>query len=42
VDAWTDVPTANDGYAQNCGKVARMQVGKAGMRLAEQVKKLFR
>ena len=36
-----DVPTAPDGYAQNCGKVARVQVGKAGLRLAEQVKKLL-
>jgi hypothetical protein len=34
-----DVPTAPDGYAQNCGKVARVQVGKAGMRLAEEVRK---
>ena len=36
-----DVPTAPDGYAQNCGKVARVQVGKAGLRLADQLKQLF-
>jgi hypothetical protein len=35
------VPTAPDGYAQNCGKVARVQVGETGVRLVEQVKKLF-
>jgi hypothetical protein len=36
-----DVPTAPDGFAQNCGKVARVQVGKVGLRLNDQVKKLF-
>ena len=36
-----DVPTAPEGYAQNCGNVARMQVGKAGLRLADQLKWLF-
>lgn len=41
VDRNADVPTAPDGYAQNCGKVARMQAGKAGLRLAEQIKKLI-
>ena len=41
IAADADVPTAPDGYAQNCGKVARVQVGKAGMRLADQVKKLL-
>jgi hypothetical protein len=28
-------------YAPACGKVARVQVGKAGIRLGEQLKKLF-
>jgi hypothetical protein len=41
IAADADVPTAPDGYAQNCGKVARYQVGKAGMRLADQVEQLF-
>jgi hypothetical protein len=36
-----DVPTAPEGYAQYCGKVARAQVGKAALRLADQIKKLF-
>jgi hypothetical protein len=36
-----DVPQAPDDYAPNCGKVARVQVGKAGWRLADQLKKLF-
>jgi hypothetical protein len=36
-----DVSTAPDGYAQNCGMVARVQVGKAGMRLAKQIKSLL-
>jgi hypothetical protein len=35
-----DVPTAPDGYAQNCGKVARVQVGMAGLRLSDQIRKL--
>jgi hypothetical protein len=39
--AYPDVPTAPSGYAQNCGKVARYQVGKAGVRLADQIKRLF-
>ena len=33
IAADADVPTAPDGYAQNCGKVGRVQVGKAGLRL---------
>jgi hypothetical protein len=41
IAANVDVPTAPDGYAQNCGKVARVQVGKAGLRLADQLKSLF-
>jgi hypothetical protein len=36
-----DVPEAPAEYASNCGRVARVQVGKAGLRLAEQLKKLF-
>jgi hypothetical protein len=36
-----DVPEAPAEYAANCGRVARVQVGKAGLRLAEQLKKLF-
>jgi hypothetical protein len=36
-----DVPQAPAEYATNCGRVARVQVGKAGLRLAEQLKKLF-
>jgi hypothetical protein len=32
IAANADVPTAPDGYAQNCGKVARVQVGKIGRR----------
>jgi ribosomal protein S27E len=36
ITADADVPTAPDGYAQNCGKVARVQVGKAGTQLADQ------
>jgi hypothetical protein len=40
IAANADVPTAPDGYAQNCGKVARMQVGKAGRRLADQIRML--
>jgi hypothetical protein len=41
IAADADVPTAPDGSAQNCGKVARYQVGKAGVRLADQIKRLF-
>jgi hypothetical protein len=41
IAADADVPTAPDGYAQNCGRVARMQVGKAGLRLADQLKRQF-
>jgi hypothetical protein len=41
IDRDADVPTAPDGYAQNCGRVARVQVGKAGLRLADQLKQLF-
>jgi hypothetical protein len=41
IAADADVPTAPDGYAQNCGKVARVQAGKAGRRLADQVKQLL-
>jgi hypothetical protein len=39
IAANADVPTAPDGYAQNCGRVARVQLGKAGARLAEQLNK---
>jgi hypothetical protein len=28
-------------YPSACGKVARVQIGKAGSRLADQLKKLF-
>jgi hypothetical protein len=41
IAANVDVPTAPDGYARNCGKVARVQVGKAALRLADQLKRLF-
>jgi hypothetical protein len=41
IEPTADVPAAPDDYAPNCGKVARLQVGKAGSRLADQVKKLF-
>jgi hypothetical protein len=41
IAADADVPTAPNGYAQNCGKVARVQVGKAGKRLATQLRQLF-
>jgi hypothetical protein len=37
IAANADIPTAPEGYAQNCGKVARVQVGKAGLRLADQL-----
>jgi hypothetical protein len=36
-----DVPEVPAEYAANCGQVARVQIGKAGLRLAEQLKKLF-
>jgi hypothetical protein len=36
-----DVPEAPADYASAAGKSARVQVGKAGARLAEQLKKLF-
>ena len=39
--AAVNIPTAPDGYTQNCGKAARVQVGKAGLRLAAQIKKLI-
>jgi hypothetical protein len=41
ITADADVPTAPDGYAQNCGRVARVQVGKSGLRLADQVERLL-
>ena len=41
IAADADVPTAPEGYAQNCGRVARVQVGKAALRLADQVKRLL-
>ncbi len=41
IEADTDVPTAPEDYAPTCGRVARVQVGKAGLRLADQLKKLF-
>jgi hypothetical protein len=34
-------PEAPADYAGNCGRVARVQVGKAGLRLADQLPKLF-
>jgi hypothetical protein len=36
-----DVPEAPAEYAASAGRTARVQVGKAGSRLAEQIKKLF-
>jgi hypothetical protein len=42
IAADADVPTAQDGYAQNCGRVARVQAGKAGRRLADQITTMFR
>ena len=36
-----EVPEAPAEYAPACGKVARVQVGKAGNRLADQLKKLL-
>jgi len=41
IAADADVPTGPEGYAQSCGKVAREQVGKAGLRLAKQIKRLL-
>jgi hypothetical protein len=35
-----DVPEPPAEYAASCGRVARVQIGKAGRRLAEQLKKL--
>jgi hypothetical protein len=35
------VPEAPAEYASAAGQVARAQIGKAGTRLAEQLKKLF-
>jgi S1/P1 Nuclease len=36
-----DVPQAPAEYAASCGRVVQLQVGKGGVRLAEQLKKLF-
>jgi hypothetical protein len=36
-----NVPQAPDDYAPNSGKVARVQIGKGGIRLADQLKTLF-
>jgi len=36
-----DGPQAPEDYAPNCGKVARVQIGKAGLRLADQLKTLL-
>lgn len=36
-----EVPEPPAEYASTCGRVARVQVGKAGLRLSEQLKKLF-
>jgi hypothetical protein len=36
-----DVPEAPAEYAASCGRVARIQIGKAGLRLTGQLKKLF-
>jgi hypothetical protein len=38
IETNADVPTAPNGYAQDCGKVARVQAGKAGRRMADQNK----
>ena len=40
-DQNADAPPAPADYAPACGRVARVQVGKAGLRLADQLKKLF-
>jgi hypothetical protein len=37
-----DIPEAPDDYAHNAGRTARIQIGKAGQRLAEQIHQLFR
>jgi hypothetical protein len=37
-----DIPEAPDDYAHNAGRTARLQVGKAGLRLAEQIRQLCR
>jgi hypothetical protein len=36
-----DVPEAPDDYAMDAGRIARIQIGKAGQRLAGQISKLF-
>jgi hypothetical protein len=36
-----DAPEAPADYAPTCGHVARIQIGKAGVRLTDQIKKLF-
>lgn len=36
-----DAPEAPAEYAPTCGRTARLQIGKAGLRLAEQLTKLF-
>jgi hypothetical protein len=40
-DQNVDPPPAPFDYAPACGRVARVQIGKAGLRLADQLKKLF-
>jgi hypothetical protein len=35
-----EVPEPPAEYPVSCGRVARVQIGKAGLRLAEQLKKL--
>ena len=37
-----DAPEVPADYPSACGKVARVQIGKAGVRLADQIKRLFR
>jgi hypothetical protein len=37
-----DIPDAPDDYAHNAGRTARIQIGKAGLRLAEQIRQLCR
>jgi hypothetical protein len=37
-----DVLQAPPEYAPGCGRVARVQIGKAGARLAEKLRELFR
>jgi hypothetical protein len=37
----TDAPEVPAEYPAACGMVARVQMGKAGIRLADQVKKVF-